>query len=647
VNWLKSPSNRSIIARRTSGGKGRAFALELPQPPHPDRFTFLVLGDSGDSEAVSTGLSPQEAVARELVKDTCAAEPRGAAMVLHTGDVVYMTGERRLYDRNFRRPYAELLAPGSTVDNLIFRLPFLPVPGNHDYYDLGSWAQLLSRVPFLGGGLQAVAREVFGYNLPRGGSDMGAAYMQAFVDGAGADPLPYRPGEQTRVPNRYYRFEMGSVHFFALDSNTLDAPPPAADGAAVRAEAARRVRELEGRLRTVQRELLQHEQALDRWRVRERLTLVESPDRLAALQTASEDVRRALGALAAGVTETGACAGQAAGVRQVQAAWTSAWSEMERRSDAAARAAAFPELDAAGGRACEALVRVEGCLAELPDGPGRESILTGRAEVERALAAWTFLASPTPAEDLETRLRELSESALDLQRELAQERARARYVPADYDAPQMDWLARALEESERAAPDAWRIVYLHHPLYTTIRNHAERADVQGVRANLLPLLRGRAHLVLTGHSHGFEWIHSGAMPDTGVFVTGGGGQVSLRSSILSPRYFNRYRDRYRSIREAGARECVVAGRGPAADDGETGALYHYLRIEVLPDVIRVRPVGVRRLRGGGYRREEPMPVFHAPELSREWDAGERPGWVSRRLDAVEVRREERPRPLWA
>ena len=44
-------------------------------------------------------------------------------------------------------------------------------------------------------------------------------------------------------------------------------------------------------------------------------------------------------------------------------------------------------------------------------------------------------------------------------------------------------------------------------------------------------------------------------------------------------------------------------------------LHHYLRIEVTPEVLRVRPIGVRRLPGNAYRREEPMPVYHAPHLA--------------------------------
>ena len=74
-----------------------------PQPEDPQRFCFLALGDSGDSAGLLTDETPQDAVARFLAEE--AAPPVGSgrgALVLHTGDVVYMTGERRLYDRNFR-----------------------------------------------------------------------------------------------------------------------------------------------------------------------------------------------------------------------------------------------------------------------------------------------------------------------------------------------------------------------------------------------------------------------------------------------------------------------------------------------------------------------------------------------------------------
>jgi hypothetical protein len=162
-----------------------------------------------------------------------------------------------------------------------------------------------------------------------------------------------------------------------------------------------------------------------------------------------------------------------------------------------------------------------------------------------------------------------------------------------------------------------------------------------VRENLLPLLRGRVHLVLAGHAHAFEWLRAEALPHTGLFVTGGGGQVSLRRSLLEPRLRHRHQERYAALRDAGVTECAVAGHGPAAADGEAGPLYHYLRIEVTPEALRVRPVGIRRLEGG-YRRETPVPLYHTPELPET-----HPPWYPRRLEAVEVRRGQPPRPWWA
>src|SRR5689334_556251 len=130
--WLKAPLDRDVIRRWTVGAPGASHEMALPPPPDPERFTFLALGDTGDSESTGTRLSPQDAVARELARDAAVPSSNGPGLlVLHTGDVVYMTGEHRLYERNFRRPYAPFLTPESTVDHLTFGLPFLVVPGNH------------------------------------------------------------------------------------------------------------------------------------------------------------------------------------------------------------------------------------------------------------------------------------------------------------------------------------------------------------------------------------------------------------------------------------------------------------------------------------------------------------------------------------
>jgi 3',5'-cyclic AMP phosphodiesterase CpdA len=647
-HWLKSPPDRDVITRWTVGGDGAMrHELALPAPSDPDHFEFLALGDTGDSEASGPQLSPQAAVAEHLAAD--AALPGGsgrALLVLHTGDVVYMTGERRLYDCNFRRPYAAFLTPASTVDHLTFRLPFLPVPGNHDYYDLGGWGIALARVPFLGTGLRALASELFAFSLPEGGSGMGRAYMQAFVDlqaDTSREPLPYRLGESTRLPNRYYRFRVGSVDFFALDSNTLDVPPSSANGTRVRMNATEQVRMLEARARALDRQLRRDQLALDRWRATAQEEAARDPVRLSTLRVAAEEVGAALAGLEQALTAP-APPDQDHDRETVAAAarrWAEARGDLGEAADPEASAHALEVLEEASDDGCAALRAVEGCLAVLPEGPQRADLLAARARTEQALQAWQDTYRPQMPEKLCARIRNLAEAALDVERELARERHHARSRPEDHDAAQLRWLDAALAEAVRERPDGWRVLYLHHPLYSTIANHCERPDIQGVRDNLLPLLRDRVHLVLSGHSHAFEWSRSAALPHVGLFVTGGGGQLTLRSSLLQPGLLHRHRDRYEALRRAGVTEHAVGGRGPAAADGESGPLYHYLRITVTPQTLIVSPIGVRRLRTG-YRREAPMPVFHAPELPES-----RPPWRSRRLEAVEVRRDRPPRACWA
>ena len=269
--WLKSPVDRDIIARWTTGaGQGMSHALQLPTPDDPNNFTFLALGDTGDSEATGPKRSPQDAVAYEMAQDSALPDKKGKAeLILHTGDVIYMTGERRLYDRNFRQPYKPFLAPQSTVDNLVFRVPFLPVPGNHDYYDLHGWVRWLSHLPILGAGIRAISDELFAFSMPQGGSEMGKAYMDAFVQqdaDTNSTPLPYFPNKRTKLPNRYYQFQRGIVDFIALDSNTLDAPRPGTDKTEMYADADRRVEALEAKAKEIDSKLRKQQLLLEQAR---------------------------------------------------------------------------------------------------------------------------------------------------------------------------------------------------------------------------------------------------------------------------------------------------------------------------------------------------------------------------------------------
>jgi predicted phosphodiesterase len=113
-------------------------------------FTFAVIGDSG------RGRKDQLAVAALL-------ERLKPDLILHTGDVVYPSGEERHYDRRFFVPYGRLLK----------EVPIFPVLGNHD--------------------------------LERGN---GAAYLENF----------HSPRNDPRGTGRYYSFDWGNAHFVALSS---------------------------------------------------------------------------------------------------------------------------------------------------------------------------------------------------------------------------------------------------------------------------------------------------------------------------------------------------------------------------------------------------------------------------------------------
>jgi 3',5'-cyclic AMP phosphodiesterase CpdA len=189
--------------------------------------------------------------------------------LLHTGDITYPTGSYQNYWEGFLRPYQWLLSqlpasPHYRSEAVVFKRPLLPVPGNHDYAESGShvWEGLLRSL--------CDRLRSFGVDLGHYGGQGGEAYGQTFLDdfkklsaeklkahlathysavapdamtagkiaaeGIAFDGtdlsgfsrcLNYRPGQFTRLPNRYYSFRYGGVDFFALDSNSWNCSPEA------------------------------------------------------------------------------------------------------------------------------------------------------------------------------------------------------------------------------------------------------------------------------------------------------------------------------------------------------------------------------------------------------------------------------------
>ncbi|MBV6623342.1 MAG: metallophosphoesterase [Rivularia sp. (in: Bacteria)] len=228
-------------------------------------FSFLVVGDSGTGS--HRGHSPMRRVAELMLPhyDDC-------RFMLHTGDVVYQVGSSEYYSKNFIKPYREAILGGENYkkiayDEMVFKLPILPVLGNHDYYDLPLIFGLISAttLPF-----RRFIPSKLDIEVGRHGSYKGDAFARAFLDYLSKFKFPgelarhldeyytaktdalrclrYVPGEFTRLPNRYYTFRYGGIDFFALDSNTFNDPLPLPDnqeGQAYRLSLQKRRDELE------------------------------------------------------------------------------------------------------------------------------------------------------------------------------------------------------------------------------------------------------------------------------------------------------------------------------------------------------------------------------------------------------------------
>ncbi len=115
--------------------------------------------------------------------------------------------------------------------------------------------------------------------------------------------------------------------------------------------------------------------------------------------------------------------------------------------------------------------------------------------------------------------------------------AAARFFALDsrsLDADQLTWLREQLASSG----SAWKICFLHHPLYTSGRY---RWAARSLRLALEPILvSGGVDVVLSGHEHFYERL----LPQQGIayFISGGAGSLrrgDIRPSNVDARGFDR------------------------------------------------------------------------------------------------------------
>lgn len=131
------------------------------------------------------------------------------------------------------------------------------------------------------------------------------------------------------------------------------------------------------------------------------------------------------------------------------------------------------------------------------------------------------------------------------------------------DRGQLAWLERALNTS----PEAWKIAFFHHPLYSSGRRHGP--DL-GLRAALEPLfVTYGVDVVFSGHEHFYERLR----PQHGIhyFISGAAGQLrrgNIRPSAATARGFDQ--DRHFLLVEVAGDELyfqAVARDGSTVDAG--------------------------------------------------------------------------------
>ncbi|MFB2893055.1 metallophosphoesterase [Aerosakkonemataceae cyanobacterium BLCC-F50] len=298
-----------IIVKR--GIDQTQLVIDDGQEDQPE-FSFLVIGDSGSG--AHREHHPQRKIAEQMLlhRDDC-------RFVLHTGDVVYLVGSSEYYHKNFIEPYREFLVNGEKpknikYDQMLFNYPFLPVLGNHDYYDLPFVYGLLAQTALP---LRRLFRSQIDFDAGWHGSFQGEAYAKAFLDylldinnrqqleehldrfyNANTNNgrcLRYQPKEFTRLPNRYYTFRSGGIDFFALDSNTFNSPLPLSEDA--EGDANRRI--LEKRradARQEQQEIMQTMNSLNPDRPEEAERFDDLRTKLEQLEEIEKDVDKHLNA---------------------------------------------------------------------------------------------------------------------------------------------------------------------------------------------------------------------------------------------------------------------------------------------------------------------------------------------------------------
>ncbi|MHC3474550.1 metallophosphoesterase family protein [Streptomyces sp. 7R007] len=167
----------------------------------PDRFSFLVIGDTGEGD------DPQYAVVPGFVK--IGQDTRFAVIA---SDVIYPVGSADDYGTKFFRPYQDYPAP------------LYAIPGNHDWYeDLGAFMRVFC------GDVPPLAPEPRPRPFTRAWLRSLLWHRPRPTDGRHLDEarrLRSAPGQQAVQPGPYWAVDAGPIRIIGIDTGllgTLDA----------------------------------------------------------------------------------------------------------------------------------------------------------------------------------------------------------------------------------------------------------------------------------------------------------------------------------------------------------------------------------------------------------------------------------------
>ncbi|WP_328498480.1 metallophosphoesterase [Streptomyces sp. NBC_00414] len=180
------------VEQRTAAG---APADKVVRHPAPDRFSFMVIGDTGEGD------DPQYAVVPGFLK-----AGRGTEFAVLASDVIYPVGAADDYGPKFFRPYQD------------YQAPIYAIPGNHDWYeDLDGFMRVFCDAPPLAPPapprrLSAAWWRTLLWHKPRAPDEQRLAEARR---------LRSAPAQQAVQPGPYWAVDAGPVRIIGIDTGLL------------------------------------------------------------------------------------------------------------------------------------------------------------------------------------------------------------------------------------------------------------------------------------------------------------------------------------------------------------------------------------------------------------------------------------------